>query len=75
MNPTTPDPVIDEIRAIRHQISEMCEHDARKLVAYFQEVQRQYSDRLLSLPQRAEDDTDPLAAVAGSQSTGTLAEA
>ena len=57
MNRKTPDPVIDEIREIRHQISEMCGHDPRKLVAYFQEIQRQYSDRLLVFPRRVEDDT------------------
>ena len=38
MNPM-PDPVIDEIREIRHRISAMCDHDPAKLVAYFQQIQ------------------------------------
>jgi hypothetical protein len=54
---TTPDPVIDEIRETRHRISAMCDHDPRKLVAYFQEVQRQYADRVLTAP-RAVRPTD-----------------
>ena len=50
MNPTMPDPVIDEIREIRHRISAMCDHDPAKLVAYFQKIQEQYADRLITSP-------------------------
>ena len=68
MNPM-PDPVIDEIREIRHRISAMCDHDPAKLVAYFQKIQEQYADRLITSPpnlaqQVAQPDTDK---VAGSQ--------
>ena len=42
MNPM-PDPVIDEIREIRHRISALCDHDPSKLVAYFQKIQEQYA--------------------------------
>lgn len=48
MNPTTPDPVIGEIREIRHRISAMCDYDPAKLVAYFQKIQAQYADRLIT---------------------------
>ena len=48
-----PDPVIDEIREIRHRISAMCGHDPAKLVAYFQQIQEQYSDRLITAPRFA----------------------
>jgi len=48
-----PDPVIDEIREIRHRISAMCDHDPAKLVAYFQKIQEQYSDRLITSPRYA----------------------
>ena len=41
------DPVIDEIREVRHQISARFGHDPRKLVAYYIELQKQYEDRLL----------------------------
>ncbi|HEY0512917.1 MAG TPA: hypothetical protein VGH73_13490 [Thermoanaerobaculia bacterium] len=43
------DPVIDEIREIRHRISERFEHDPAKLVAYYMELQKQYQDRLLKV--------------------------
>ena len=52
MNPM-PDPVIDEIREIRHRISAMCDHDPAKLVAYFQKIQEQYADRLITSPRFA----------------------
>ena len=52
MNPM-PDPVIDEIREIRHRISAMCDHDPAKLVAYFQQIQEQYRDRLITSPRFA----------------------
>jgi hypothetical protein len=34
-----PDPPIDEIRRIRHEISADCDHDPKKLVAYYKELQ------------------------------------
>ncbi len=56
MNPM-PDPVIDEIREIRHRISAMCDHDPAKLVAYFQKIQEQYADRLITSPRFASPNT------------------
>ncbi len=53
MNPPMPDPVIDEIREIRHRISALCNHDPVKLVAYFQQIQEQYRDRLITSPRFA----------------------
>lgn len=44
------DPVIDEIREIRHRISAMCDHDPVKLVAYLMKFQEQYRDRLITSP-------------------------
>lgn len=41
------DPVIDEIREIRHRISARCDHDPTRLVAYYMELQEQYRDRLI----------------------------
>ena len=70
MNPM-PDPVIDEIREIRHRISALCDHDPAKLVAYFQKIQEQYADRLITSPRFAppttaqpvvQSDTDKVAA-------------
>jgi hypothetical protein len=47
MKPAASDPVIDEIREIRHRISERCGHDPARLVAYYMELQKQYRDRLI----------------------------
>jgi len=47
MNPIQKDPVIDEIRALRHRISERFGHDPAQLVAYYLELQQQYRDRLI----------------------------
>jgi hypothetical protein len=41
------DPVIDEVREIRHRISERFDHDPSKLVAHYTELQKQYQDRLV----------------------------
>ena len=54
MNPTPIDPVVDEIREVRHRISEQCNHDPATLVAYYMELQKQHSDRLIDSTQRVE---------------------
>ena len=54
MKKKTSDPVIDEIREVRHQISARCEHDPAKLVAYYMELQKKYRDRLIASPKGAE---------------------
>lgn len=47
--PTPPaDPVIDEIREIRHRISAQFDHDPVRLVAHYMELQKQHADRLIS---------------------------
>jgi hypothetical protein len=48
------DPVIDEIREIRHRISARFDHDPARLVAYYMELQKQYQDRLI----KTEKDTE-----------------
>jgi hypothetical protein len=45
-----PDPVIDEIREIRHRISAKYDHDPAKLVAYLMQYQEQFKDRLIYDP-------------------------
>jgi hypothetical protein len=42
------DPVIAEVRAVRHRISARFDHDPARLVAYYMELQKQYDDRLIS---------------------------
>ena len=41
------DPVIDEIRQVRHEISARFDHDPARLVAYYMEFQKRYRDRLI----------------------------
>jgi hypothetical protein len=41
------DPVIDEIREVRHRISARFGHDPARLVAYYMELQKLYQDRLI----------------------------
>jgi len=50
MNQATPDPVIDEIREIRHAISARYEHDPTKLVTFLMQFQQQFQDRLIYDP-------------------------
>ena len=74
MNPATPDPVIDEIREIRHRISAMCDHDPAKLVAYFQQIQEQYSARLITSPRFAPPPTTREADSVGTNEAGVLSD-
>jgi hypothetical protein len=41
------DPVIDEVRAARHEISERVNHDSARLVAYYMDLQNRYQGRLI----------------------------
>jgi hypothetical protein len=43
-----PDPTIDAIREVRHQISAAVGHDARKLVEHYRRLQERHSDRVVS---------------------------
>ena len=46
--------VIDEIRQVRHGISERFDHDPKRLVAYYMELQQRYRDRLIDGPETPE---------------------
>ena len=49
------DPVIDEIREVRHRISARFGHDPTQLVAFYMEMQKQYQDRLIETTQSSQD--------------------
>jgi hypothetical protein len=51
------DPVIDEIRAVRWQISAQCDHDPDKLVEYYMELQKRHADRMIGA--RKEPEPEP----------------
>lgn len=60
-----PDPVIDEVREVRHQISASFDHDVAKLVAYLIQYQKQFHDQLLCIPDEISlDDQNRTPAVA-----------
>lgn len=61
MNQQQSDPVINEIREVRHQISARVDHDPARLVAYYMKLQEQYRDRLID-PSRISKDADQSAA-------------
>ncbi len=59
---TTPnDPVIDEIREIRHRISERFDHDPERLVEHYIELQKRHQDRLATPPKVAGGEEAPAA--------------
>jgi hypothetical protein len=51
------DPTIDEIREVRHRISENVGHDPERLVAYYMRLQEQYRDRLIETVESEETAT------------------
>lgn len=56
------DPVIDRIRAARHEISERFGHDTAKLVEHYMELQQQYRDQLVgTVPEAERVDQSPAA--------------
>ena len=54
MKQSQSDPVIDEIRDVRHRISARVAHDPARLVAYYMELQKQYQDRLIETEKTAQ---------------------
>ena len=59
-----PDPALDEIREVRHRISEQFGHDPRKLIEYYMELQKEYADRLVrfaDLPAQSEREREETA--------------
>ncbi len=46
------DPVIDEIREVRHRISARFDHDSTRLVAHYIELQKEHQHRLIESGKR-----------------------
>ena len=55
------DPVIDEVRQVRHCISARFDHDPERLVAHYIRLQEQYRDRLIRTSQDTEHTDQPAA--------------
>jgi hypothetical protein len=56
MSSRSSDPVIDEIREVRHQISARFAHDPVQLVAYYIELQKKFKDRLTDVDRASHND-------------------
>ena len=54
---TASDPLIDEVRAIRREISERFGHDVDRLCDHLQELERQHPERLVEPPTPHEGQT------------------
>ena len=48
------DPVIEEIREVRHQISARFGHDPERLYEHYLRLQKEYRDQLLSTPREGD---------------------
>jgi hypothetical protein len=55
------DPVIDEVREVRREISARVEHDPARLVDYYIRFQEQYRDRLFDGSRKATPQTESAA--------------
>ena len=45
----TTEPILDEIRRVRHAISQRIGHDPTRIVSYYADLQRQHRERLVNL--------------------------
>jgi hypothetical protein len=52
------DPAIAKIREVRHRISAEHDHDPRKVVEYYIEMQKKYRDRLVESSASKEEKRD-----------------
>ena len=64
----TPDKALEEIRAVRQQISAAYGHDVKAFLEHYRELERQYQERLLG--QRDAAARLPKASAVGEQSGG-----
>jgi len=54
------DEAISEIREVRRRISEECDHDPRKLITYYKELQIRHKERLVRRDEGKEEVADDL---------------
>ena len=70
------EPILNEIRRVRHAISARIGHDPRRILAYYADLQRTNKDRLVNLsgapnPAEEPDTPKPSVSATGSQSSPT----
>jgi hypothetical protein len=54
------DEAIAQIREVRRQISEECDHDPRKLITYYKDLQLRHKERLVKAEEGKEEVVDDL---------------
>jgi hypothetical protein len=54
MTKSKPDPGLEEIRRVRHQISAELGHDPKKLLDYYRKLEAEYPDRLVHAEEQPE---------------------
>ena len=59
------DPAIARVREVRHRISKQFDHDPKKLVEYYMQLQERHKDRLLDLAKLKEAEEEPTKASQG----------
>jgi hypothetical protein len=52
------DQAINRIREVRHRISEACNHDAHKLIAYYMKLQERHKERLIQATENQKEPED-----------------
>lgn len=52
-----PDPAIEEIRRVRHEISARFNHDPRRLIEYYIKLQKRHQDRITQRIQISKEKT------------------
>lgn len=55
------DPGIDWIRKVRHEISAEFDHDSKKLVEHYRNLEAKYAARILRDPEQAPKTAEPIA--------------
>jgi hypothetical protein len=61
MTEKKPDPGLEEVRRVRHEISAEIGHDPKKLLEYYRSLEADYADRLVHAEDGAVEEPRPVA--------------
>jgi len=56
----TNEPVLDEVRRVRHAISAKINHDPRRIVAYYADLQQKHKEQIVDVSVNAGSEKSPL---------------
>ncbi len=60
MSKTKGDPGLEEIRRVRHEISEEVGRDPKRLLEYYRKLEGEYADRLVHAEAELVDEREPV---------------